>query len=137
MAKEGKAKHNIRVFLSSASEDEYANRLARILRDDPFITVFSHRMLTAGEDWQSKILKALSQSDVFLLTPRSLESKWVLQELGAALSMGKRVLAIGEEDVLSNSYLAKVPELKILTIKDPDNPESRRQLVEAVLEEVA
>jgi hypothetical protein len=76
------------VFLSYASDDrQTAHRLAEALRALS-LDVWSDESLGPGENWAEQMAKALEQSNamVVLLTPKSVESKWVRRDVEYALS---------------------------------------------------
>jgi hypothetical protein len=92
-----KGKQDLRIFLSYATADkEYAHRLRGLLSKRPNLRVFTTETLSAGEDWESKLKDELSQSDVFvvLLSLNSVDSKWVLHELGAAWALDKPIISV-------------------------------------------
>jgi predicted nucleotide-binding protein len=108
MSAKDKPKRDVRIFLSYASEDK--NRAAELtsqLAQRPNLHVFSADKMSAGENWQSKIKKELSASDFFviLLSPTSMQSKWVQFELGAAWGLNKFIIPV----VTSHDLLNKIP----------------------------
>ena len=102
-----KSKHQepLRIFLSHASDDiSNAHKLERLLSKHSNVRVFSTENLSAGEDWQSKLKDELSNCDVFfvILSPNTINSKWVLQELVAAWALYKpSVVSVTNIDFLS------------------------------------
>jgi hypothetical protein len=89
----------LNVFLSySKSDANYGATSQRLLFHRPNVRIFAPEMLSAGEDWQTKLKEELSKCDIFLLilTPNSFDSKWVLQELGAAWALNKPIIVIGK-----------------------------------------
>ena len=85
------------VFLSYAAADKSAaEKLRRLLsaRDD--VSVSTVEDLTTGTGWKTRLRNALEQCDVFslLLTPNTLSSNSVLQELGAAWALNKRIVPV-------------------------------------------
>jgi hypothetical protein len=140
LTKQGKNKRPIRVFFSYATADNvYARKLHRILSHHLNLRIFTHEALSAGEDWKSKLKKELAQCDIFvvLLSPNSVDSAWVLQELGAVWMVGKPIFPI----VTHQHLLAKIPvELRnaqIVNIKDLENPETINQIIESFEEQIA
>ena len=90
-----------KVFLSYAREDRpYAERLRRILAHGTGAKVFTDDMLSAAEPWQERLLQELRQADIFVVigSPRSSESSFVLQELGAAWAMDKPIVVVAAEE---------------------------------------
>src|SRR5437762_1478510 len=95
--KEEKGKKSIRVFVSYSMEDSaYANELLNYLAQQPNINVFTSDKLSAGAKWQSVIRQKLSSSDYFLvlLSPASINSKWVQFQLGLAWGLNKTIIPI-------------------------------------------
>ncbi|MEM2970982.1 MAG: TIR domain-containing protein [Candidatus Bathyarchaeia archaeon] len=77
-----------RVFLSYASSDrEIAMKIANYLKDYGFRVWFDLWELSLGDSIISRIEKAISSSDYFiiLVSPSSVKSKWVQRELTVAL----------------------------------------------------
>jgi len=91
------AKKNIHVFLSySLFDKEYAHKLHRILSQRFDYRVFTTELLSAGEDWKSKLKDELLRCDIFvvLLSSNSLHSGWVLSVLGAAWALNKPIILV-------------------------------------------
>jgi hypothetical protein len=77
------------VFISYAQADkEIARRIADELRSSGLRVWFDEWELKPGDSIASRIDQAVSTSDMLLvlLSPRSIESRWVQSELNAALS---------------------------------------------------
>ncbi len=139
LTKQGKDKRPIRVFFSYAAADSaHARKLQRILSQHLNLRIFTHEALSAGEDWKSKLKRELAQCDIFvvLLSPNSVDSAWVLQELGAVWMAEKPIFPI----VTHPHLLAKIPvELRnaqFVNIKDLDNPEAINQIIESFEEQI-
>src|SRR5215203_4734594 len=97
----------IKVFVSYARSDHVlAEALFRALRP-MHVDVWSDDKLTAADDWSDVLRSRIRQSDyfVFLLTPKTLESSWVMQELGAAWALDKRIIPV----VTDRGLLDKLP----------------------------
>ena len=58
------------------------------------VEVWSDDQLRAGENWSDVLRSRLRDTEYFLLllTPKTLESSWVYQELGAAPALGNELL---------------------------------------------
>ena len=92
-----KGKSASRIFLSYVRADRtYALKLRSLLSQRPNLSIFTTETLSAGEDWESKLKDELSQSDIFivLLSSNSVDSKWVLHELGAAWALNKPIIPV-------------------------------------------
>lgn len=115
-----KGKQSIRVFVSYSMEDSaYANELLNHLAQQPNISVFTSDQLSAGEKWQAVIRQKLSASDYFLvlLSPASINSKWVQFELGLAWGLDKTIIPI----ITDREIIHKIPlDLRNLQVLDLD-----------------
>lgn len=133
MSRREKGKPASRIFLSYVRADKaHANKLRSLLSQRPNVRVFTTETLSAGEDWESKLKDELSQSDIFmvLLSSNSVNSKWVLHELGAAWALDKPIIPV----VINPGVFSKIPvmlrELQSVEIKDLENPEVIDQILE-------
>lgn len=134
MTQKGKRKQTFHVFLSYAAADSpYARKLENLLSRRPDVTVFTTETLSAGEDWESRLREELSKCDVFLvlLSPNSVDSKWVLHELGAAWAIGKRIISIATDPRISSKIPLSLPE--VIETEDLGKPEIINQIL-ALLE---
>lgn len=115
-----KGKRNVRVFVSYAMEDSAsANELLNYLAQRSDINVFTSDKLSAGEKWQSVIRQKLSESDYFLvlLSPASINSKWVQFELGLAWGLDKTIIPVTTD----REIIPKIPlDLRNLQVLDLD-----------------
>jgi len=110
MSKTRKAdiKEDVRIFLSYAATDSnYANRLRSLMSQRLDWHVFTTEVLSAGEDWASRIKDEIARCDIFvvLLSSDSVNSKWVLSELGAAWALNKLIFPV----VTQPDVLPKIP----------------------------
>ncbi len=126
-------KAKLRVFLSYAREDkEYAQKLHHLLSKRPNLRIFTTDILSGGEDWQTKLRDEIARCDLFIvmLSSTSVESKWVLHELGAAWAINKPIIPV----VAQSDILTRVPvELKgvqPVEMQDIDKPEIINQILE-------
>jgi hypothetical protein len=133
--KENKNKDSISIFVSYAKEDSgQAAELMSQLARQPNFHIFTTSKISAGENWRSKIKKELSQSDYFLvlLSPTSVQSKWVQFELGAAWGLNKFIIPV----VTSQDVVHRIPlefgNLHVIELKDlKGKPESIGQIIES------
>jgi hypothetical protein len=100
------------VFLSHSFEDkDFAERLAKRLRRFG-VTVFDPGQdISAGEDWQKRILAAIRSAStvVFVIPSREGVGKNALMELGAARALGKRIVPVSPTTSrLGNAGFARV-----------------------------
>jgi len=90
-------KQRVRIFLSYSLTDKgYVSRLRNLLSKRRDSHVFSPEFLSAGEDFASRIKDEIARCDIFvvLLSSDSINSKWVLSELGAAWALNKLIIPV-------------------------------------------
>jgi TIR domain-containing protein len=133
--KDDKSKDNIRLFVSFAKEDStQATELMNQLSRQPNFHIFTTSKISAGENWRLKIKKELSQSDYFLvlLSPTSVQSKWVQFELGAAWGLNKFIIPVVTNQDVVHSIPLKFRDLHVIQLKDlKGKPESIGQIIES------
>lgn len=133
--KEDKNKDNISIFVSYAKEDSgQAAELMTQLALQPNFHIFTASKISAGENWRSKIKKELSQSDYFLvlLSPTSVQSKWVQFELGAAWGLNKFIIPVVTSQDVVNRIPLEFGNLRVIELKDlKGKPESIGQIIES------
>jgi hypothetical protein len=135
LKKEDKNKNNINIFVSYALEDsgpaaELMSQLAR----QPKFQVFTTDKISAGQNWRSKIKKELSQSDYFLvlLSPTSVQSKWVQFELGAAWGLNKFIIPVVTSQDIVDQIPLEFGNLHVIELKDLEGkPESIGDIIES------
>jgi nucleoside 2-deoxyribosyltransferase len=91
-----------KVFISySMAEADWAKRFAEALSKHGVGAWLADFEVKAGEPIQEAIEKGLRESDfvVALISPGTLKSPALFFELGAAIGMGKRVVAIVPKDI--------------------------------------
>jgi hypothetical protein len=99
----------IQVFISYASRDEgTALEFRKRLQKANILSFCAANDLKAGDDWQESIRNAITQcSEIILLVdPESVQSDWVLLEVGAGWALGKRITPIlirGSVDLLPDA----------------------------------
>ena len=134
MTTKDKSNQDLYIFLSYASEDsnsaaEVMNQLSR----KPNFHVFTSDKISAGENWRTKIKKALSKSDLFLvlLSPASVKSKWVQFELGAAWGLNKAIIpVVTSPDVISQIPL-ELGDLWVIELESLKKPEGIELIMKA------
>jgi len=128
-----KGKPASRIFLSYVGADRaYARKLRSLLSQRPNLRIFTTETLSAGEDWESKLKDELSQSDIFivLLSSNSIDSKWVLHELGAAWALNKPIIPVAIHPEVFSRIPVALRELQLVEIKDLENPEVIDRILE-------
>ena len=119
------------VFVSYARSDQaLAEQLFRTLRTLP-VEAWSDDQLRAGENWSEVLRSRLRDSEYFLLllTPKTLESSWVQQELGAAWALGKRMIAVVTDRRLLDKLPVELAGVQTLTVNEMDKLEDIIQRV--------
>lgn len=131
--KEMKNKNKRRVFFSYAAADSSsALRLRSLLSQQPNLQVFTTDSLSAGEDWVSKLKSELSACDIFfvLISPNSLDSNWVLYEIGAAWGLDKPIVPV----VTNKDLVSKLPfpasQFQPVEIDEFENPQAVNYILE-------
>jgi nucleoside 2-deoxyribosyltransferase len=92
-----KQRRPVRVFVSHSNADlVFARKLGNLLSQRVNAQVFTTEDLSAGEKWETKLRHELASADVVLalLTPNSVDSSWVLHEIGAAWALGKPIISV-------------------------------------------
>ena len=129
-----KGKQALRVFLSYAAADKgYARKLRSLISKRPNLRVFTTETLSAGEDWESKLRDELSQSDIFvvLLSSNSVDSKWVLHELGAAWALDKPIIPV----VTNSEVFSEIPmDLRKVQPVEVEYLESHPEVIKQIFE---
>jgi TIR domain-containing protein len=122
------------VFLSHATPDrQSARKLTDLLSRVPGVRVFATEMLVAGGDWRSELRGELSNCDlfVFFLSSESVDSPWILAEIGAAWAMEKPIVAV----VTDSGLLSKIPidlrDTPTVSYADLEKPDAVNRILEA------
>lgn len=127
-----KSKAALKVFVSFASADKaYARKLLNSLSLRPNLRIFTTNMLSAGEDWESKLKSELSATDLFfiLLSRNSLESRWVLHEFGAAWGLQKPIIPILTDPEAKLKVPVELRNVHLVNISDLENPDILNQIL--------
>lgn len=109
-----------KVFVSYAQADQsLAEDVRRRLRAMQ-VDVWSDDQLTAGDNWSNVLREHLKESQYFLLllTPKSVESSWVLQELGAAWTLGKEIIPITSDRRLLDRLPIDLSRVQTITMDE-------------------
>lgn len=123
----------LRVFVSYASDDRwFATPLLDRLAKHPGVSVFATQNLSAAEDWRKRLKQELVAASAFLvlLSPRSVESNWVLSELGAAWALGKPIVAVLTDPAVRSKIPVEARQLSFLHIPDPTEPDIVDRIIE-------
>jgi len=132
--------HRIKIFLSHASADMVLGRKVRNLISQNFnAQVFATEDLSAGEKWETKLRNELSAADVVvaLLTPGSIASSWVLQEIGAAWALRKPIIPLVTRIEVLNSMPISLEPHQAIELAGVDKPEDVERFLSALDESLA
>lgn len=124
-----------KIFLSYSKTDAiYARDIRNILLQKSNINIFSNEMLSAGEDWETKLKDELKRCDFFvvILSPKSINSNWILHELGAAWALGKQIIPIVTHRELMKQMPLLLRDMNALTINDLKDPNKVKQMLNEV-----
>src|SRR5579862_8903389 len=132
--KRSKTDDPIKVFLSySQGDKDFARKIRNLLSQRLNVKMFTDEDLSAGGDWTSRLRQEIEDANVVvaLLTPQSITSNWVLQEVGAAWGIGKPIISIVTEKSVHTRWPIQLNSEMALELKDLDTPESAERFVSA------
>ncbi len=118
---------SLRIFLSHAASDTIlAQKLRKLLSRRVSGRIFITEEISAGEDWQSRLRNELAGADVVLalLTPQSVDSNWLLHEIGAAWALEKPIVAVVTRGDLLNQVPLAGREAVVVELKGLDTPKT-------------
>ncbi|MFQ6115033.1 MAG: toll/interleukin-1 receptor domain-containing protein [bacterium] len=133
MTQKEKRKQTLRIFLSYALVDRiYAHKLRSLLSRRANLHIFTTEMLSAGEDWESKLKEELSRCDIFVvvLSPNSVNSKWVLHELGAAWAINKPIIPVVTHPEVFSEIPVALSKFQLIETNELEKPEVINQILE-------
>jgi hypothetical protein len=110
-----------------------ARKLRNLLFQRANAQIFMAEDLSAGEGWETKLRQNLTEADVVLalLTPSSVDSQWVLHEIGAAWALHKLIIpVISRRDVL-NKMPISLQDAQAIELNDLETPENADRFVDA------
>ncbi len=113
------------IFVSYSSKDRwFATLLLSRLANHPDVSIFSTQDLSAAGDFRHRIREELQAASAFLvlLSHRSVESNWVLYELGAAWALGKPIVAVLMDPEVRTKIPVDAQQLNIVEVEDPNEP---------------
>lgn len=114
-----------KIFIShtrKAEDRDWARRLAQQLQERGFSVWLDDLEIRPGEQWQDKIEQGLRNSDVIvsLVDAEDVENPSLLFELGAALSLNKRLVPIVPEQVNPSQLPSSVRNRRYLLKLTPE-----------------
>lgn len=122
----------IRVFITHASADHaHARKLRHWLNRQPGTSTFTVDDLSAGENWREKLRDRLAASALFLYiaSPHSLESSFVLQELGAAWALEKPIVTVLTRQAATGNLPFQLRQHHVMNLEDFADPDTVRELL--------
>ena len=128
------------MFFSHSNEDAVlAGKLRNLLTRRVNAQVFTTEELSAGEKWATKLRKELEAADVVLalLTPGSIDSSWVLLEIGAAWALQKLIVPVVTRRDILNKLPVSLGGAKVIEVTDLETPENADRFVNAFEESLA
>ena len=129
------SKHQLlRVFISHSSVDQvFARKMRNLLFHRANAQVFTADDLSAGEKWETKLRNELSSADVVvaLLSPNSVESSWVLHEIGAAWALQKPIIPVVTRRDVLNKIPVSLEGAKVIELADVESPENAEKFLGA------
>lgn len=122
-----------RIFLSFAATDRaLALRLQTLLAEQTHWTVFRPDTLSAGEDWLARLKTEIEECDIFvvLITSASLNSSFVLSELGAAWGLEKPILPVFSQPEVLAQLPQEIRGLQAFSFHDLEQPDVIKRVFE-------
>ena len=129
-----KQRRPVRVFVSHSNADlVFARKLGNLLSQRVNAQVFTTEDLSAGEKWETKLRHELASADVVLalLTPNSVDSSWVLHEIGAAWALGKPIISVITRRDVRNKMPVPLENTKAIELTDVESKENADRFVGA------
>jgi predicted nucleotide-binding protein len=111
-----------KVFISYVHQDqEWVEQLTEELTRKGINVWLAEKEISAGESIADKLEEGLrsSGSMIFVLGPESIHSSNLFFELGAALGMGKRIIAVVNKNVGFEDLPGPIRLRKYLQMEDP------------------
>jgi nucleoside 2-deoxyribosyltransferase len=133
-------RQQVKMFISHSNVDMvFARHVRNLLVQRVNAQVFTTEDLSAGEKWESKLRNELSSSDVVvaLLTPHSVDSSWVMHEIGAAWALEKPIIPVVTRRDVLNKLPVSLEGAHIIELADVETPEHADKFVDAFEESLA
>jgi hypothetical protein len=133
-----KSRQSRRTFISySRVNQEFALKLATELRETNFSIWMDQLDIPSGARWDNEVEKALNGCGIFLiiLTPESIASENVKDEIGFAIDHGKRILPILLEQCDIPLRLRRLQYADFTQTSYRDGVESVKQLLEELTQQ--
>lgn len=133
MTQQQERARTLRIFVSYSSNDRwFATLLLSRLANHPDVSVSSTQNLSAAEDFRHRIKEELKAASavLVLLSQRSVESNWVLYELGAAWALEKPIVAVLIDPEVRDKIPVDAQQLKVVELEDPNEPDAADRILE-------
>lgn len=127
-----KRDNNIRVFITHTSDDRAkARQLRNWLVHHPGVSTFTVDDLSAGGNWQEKLREQIATSNLilFIASPDSLDSSFVLQELGAAWAFEKPIITVLTSRASAVDLPFRLEEQLTMDLEEFSDPDAVRDLI--------
>ena len=127
-----------KTFLSySRVNTDFAKKLARELKAEGFDVWLDQLDIPLGARWDVELEKALAESEIFMIimTPDSIASENVRDEIGYAIDTGKRFLPIMLETCNVPLRLRRFQYVDFSTKSFEDGVESAKRLLRGLIEQ--
>jgi hypothetical protein len=129
-----------RAFISySRANKEFATKLVKGLRAGGYPVWFDLLDIPTGARWDDEVEKALRECSIFMiiLTPASIASENVKDEIGYAIDHGKRILPVLLEECDVPLRLRRFQYVDFTTKSFDEGFESAKELLSDLIEEVS
>ncbi|HMB23943.1 MAG TPA: toll/interleukin-1 receptor domain-containing protein [Anaerolineales bacterium] len=127
-------------FISySRADKEFALGLARELRSSGFLIWLDQLDIPTGSRWDDEVEKALDQCEIFMviMTPRSIASNNVKDEIGYAIDSNKRIMPVLLENAVLPFRLRRFQYVDFTCKTYEEGIEAAKQLLHSLLDEPA
>lgn len=133
MTQQQERARTLRIFVSYSSNDRwFASLLLSRLTNHRDVSIFSTQDLSAAEDFRHRIKEELKAASavLVLLSQRSVESNWVLYELGAAWALEKPIVAVLMDPEVRDKIPVDAHQLAVVELSDPNEPDATERILE-------
>lgn len=112
------------IFISYAREDaaDLAVSIRRKLVEAGVDAFLDKHSIAPGEPWENRLLKLVTQSEkiLFLISPKSVESKYCVWEINQARHLGKSIIPIVVKEVEHDLIPGALKRLNFLFMRTPE-----------------
>jgi hypothetical protein len=126
------------IFISYSRRDqEFVARLAADLDAQVAGVWFDQSAIQAGENWHNEIMEGISDCKAFvlILSPASMESRYVREEVKKALDLGKTIFPILYRPAKwTDEFESLVKEIQTLDLRSGSYTDNFQKLVDRLIE---